>query len=58
MSNYEQYVIEQAARTATKLRELATSGNITIESASPIGEAMALLQILSRALEGRNEHAV
>jgi hypothetical protein len=58
MSNYEEWAIKQAAGTIAKLRELSNSGNITFESASPIGEAVAYLQILSRALESHHEHAL
>jgi hypothetical protein len=58
MSNYETYVLKQAAETIDKLRELAQSGHITIESACAIGEARAMLKILSNALEARSERAV
>jgi hypothetical protein len=58
MSNYENYVLKQAAETIGKLRDLVQSGHITIESACAIGEARAMLQILSDALEARSERAV
>ncbi|WP_250519483.1 hypothetical protein [Caballeronia sp. NCTM1] len=58
MTSHEQYLIAEATNAYTKLREVCQSGNITIESAAPIGQAIAMLQLLSRALESRHEHAV
>lgn len=58
MSNYEQWAIEQAAGTMTRLKELTETGKITLDSAVAVGEARALLQILSDALASHHEHAL
>ena len=58
MTSHDEYVLNEAAETIGKLRDLVQSGHITIESACAIGEARAMLQILSDALEARSERAV
>jgi hypothetical protein len=58
MSHYESYILKQAAETIGKLRELMHTGPITMESSVAIGEASAMLKILSNALEARSERAV
>ena len=58
MRNYEQDIIKDATGTAAKLRELSKTGKITLDSAPAIGEAIALLEILSRSLASHHEPAL